>query len=391
LLLGQRSQGWDAQLLHIYELEGEAGHYVEMLRQGQVPLHGLGLDSPVIDPALARLSDGPLPHVGRLAERFRQLRPDIVHSWLDYTNVLAGVAALLAGVPLVVLSTRSSNPTHFPAFHCEWFRPWYQLLAGSARIRFINNSCAGARDYASWLAVSPNRVHVVRNGIDHRGFRAPRPEEVTALRQEFAIPASASIVASILRLSEEKQPLLLLEAVCRVMSQRPDVHAVIVGVGPLEAEVCRAIDDSPFARRFHLPGRRRDVATIIAASDLVLLTSRQEGTPNVLLEAQLLGRPVVATRVGGTPEAVLDGQTGILTEANDGKGLARAVLTLLADSRRRRVYGQAGIAFVRDRFGLERMVRETCQVYEAALSEADSDASMGDLSPAASSLEPSPI
>ena len=281
LLAAMARDGWDVGLLPTLDLSGDGGHYLPFLRQAGVPIHSLepmtGLGN---SPVAVRL-----PLFPQLFAAFRRQAPDVVHCWLDYNNVAAGVAAVLAGVPLVVLSTRSVNPTHFPPLYQPWFRPWYQLLADQPRARFINNSARGAADYADWIGVPAKSFRVIRNGIDPATVVRPGPEAVAAVRREASVPANAPLIAGVFRLSEEKQPLVFVEVVCRVMAARPDAHALVAGIGPLDSEVRRAVAASGFSERIHLLGRRQDVPAVLAAADLVLLTSRHEGTPNVLLEA----------------------------------------------------------------------------------------------------------
>ena len=111
-------------------------------------------------------------------------------------------------------------------------------------------------------------------------------------------------------------------------------------------------------------GRRSDIATVFTAATLVMLCSRQEGTPNVLLEAQSLGCPVVSTRAGGATETVLDRKTGFLVDVGDVAGLQAAAMELVTNDSLRTSMSEAGPEFVRNRFGLDRMIRETISIYE---------------------------
>jgi glycosyltransferase involved in cell wall biosynthesis len=164
-----------------------------------------------------------------------------------------------------------------------------------------------------------------------------------------------------MRLSEEKRPLVFAGTALGVCAQRACVSFALAGDGPLRDEV-RALA-SPLGDRFTTLGARSDAATVLAAADLVLLTSRAEGTPNVLLEAQMLGVPVVATRVGGVADAVDDGRTGILCAPDDASGLRDAVLQLLRDDMLRARLGAAGPAWVASRFSVDAMVNATDSLY----------------------------
>lgn len=119
--------------------------------------------------------------------------------------------------------------------------------------------------------------------------------------------------------------------------------------------------------RFQCLGLRSDVPAILAAAELAVLPTLREGLPNVILEAMAAGKPVVASRVGGVPELVVDGETGFLVPPRDPEALARGVLTLLGDPARAEAMGQAGRERVIRCFSLDRMVRETQQLYEELL------------------------
>ena len=153
------------------------------------------------------------------------------------------------------------------------------------------------------------------------------------------------------------------------MEKMPDIHAAIVGTGPYKDEMVDMVNNSKFKGNFHFLGRRNDIEIILSSADVLLLTSMIEGTPNVVLEAQLHGCPVVATRAGGTVDAVLDGETGILVETGDINALTSGLLELLQDDDKRRSYGKAGINFVKTQFNLDKMVDETLRLYQKAIKD----------------------
>jgi glycosyltransferase involved in cell wall biosynthesis len=158
--------------------------------------------------------------------------------------------------------------------------------------------------------------------------------------------------------------LVFLEVVRRVVTARPDVCAVIAGIGPMEPVMRDYVARHQLEGRVIFLGRRSDIATVFTAATLVMLCSRQEGTPNVLLEAQSLGCPVVSTRAGGATETVLDRKTGFLVDVGDVAGLQAAVMEVITNDGLRTSMSEAGPEFVRNRFGLDRMIRETISIYE---------------------------
>jgi glycosyltransferase involved in cell wall biosynthesis len=373
-------RGLEINVVTLFNLTGDSAHYVDLLRRTDIIPIVAGsrfdpkfekemLKTPGCVKFLDQLPEFLLPGTADIFGELLRDPPDILHSWLDHNNICAGVAGLLAGVPAIILSTRNVNPTHFPYLSHPFFKPWYQLLADSPRVHFINNSRAGAQDYADWLGVPVERFHVVLNGVDFDSLKYPNHHDIDRFRREIELPDGAPLVAGVFRLSDEKRPLVFAEVVRRAMLQLPHLHAVIAGVGPREADLRKAIADAGVSHRFHLLGRRTDIPVIMTAADVFLLTSQKEGTPNVLLEAQWFGCPVVATKAGGAADAVTHNETGLLVDVDDIDGLTTALVELLANPERCARLGKAGPDFVMSRFGIERMVDETLAVYQHALSQ----------------------
>jgi glycosyltransferase involved in cell wall biosynthesis len=205
----------------------------------------------------------------------------------------------------------------------------------------------------------------LRNGIDPLAFTPPSSGTRERLRAELGIPETAPVVGSVFRLYDEKQPLLWVETAALVAATRPDCHFVIVGTGPLRGAVLNRAREGGFAKRLHCLGASTETAKCLSLFDVFLLTSRFEGTPNVVLEASLAGVPVVATAAGGTAETIEDGVTGIVMHGGTAATIAARLLEVLDNAAWRAAAGAAGPAFVNRCFGLERMVRETLAVYGA--------------------------
>jgi glycosyltransferase involved in cell wall biosynthesis len=378
---GAVRRGWNMRVLISNQMVGDYTHYADLLHRVHVfpDSAGAHFDPRFLEAVhpiestlevLAKLPPFFLPWTVDLFGELLADPPDILHAWLDHTNVWGGAAGLLSDVPIIILSTRNVNPDHFPYLAQPAFKPWYQFLAASPGVHFINNSHPGARDYAEWLGLPVERFHVVRNGVDFSTVERAGAAEIQALRRELRLPTDARLVVGVFRLSQEKEPLTFAEVVARIMRRCGNLHAAVVGVGPYENQLREAIEKMRLTDRFQLLGRRKDVPVILSAADVVLLTSSKEGTPNVLLEAQWLGRPVVATKAGGASEAVAHDQTGLLVDVGDVDGLTAALGALLDDDERRRRLGEAGPRFIETHFALDRMVDETLGVYEVALEEA---------------------
>ncbi len=301
--------------------------------------------------------------IATYAREFYIRRPNVVHIWLDQMNVVAGLAALLVGVPRIILSCRSLSPANF-AFIQPYMRPIYLLLAKFSNVTFLNNSKAGSIDYKKWLGTTSLRIQIIRNGFDFSSL--PSPQELLNLRGKYrrhlGIPTAALVVGVIMRISEEKRPLLWLDIARQVTSFMPEVHFLIVGDGPMRQQV-EQVGKEVLQNRIHFPGHEKDNYMTIAAMDLFLMTSRIEGLPNVLLETQAVGVPPVAIDVGGVGEAMKNGESGWAIPTTDVSILCDKVVSLLVDKAALTKASHFGRKFALNEFGVKRMIDETLLAY----------------------------
>ncbi len=304
-----------------------------------------------------------LRDVSRYISTLKALNPLVVHLWLDEVNIKGGMAAVLTGVPRIVLGLRSLPPLNF-AFHQPYMRECYRWLARRPEVTLINNSSAGARAYEHWLGLERDSIRVLHNGFDfdpsvlgrHRASRA-------SFRDHHGLTDVAPVLGTVFRMSEEKRPLLWLEIAARVRARIPDVRFLMVGDGPLRTSVEARAQQPDLQGAVILTGHHRHPLAAIAAMDLFLLTSRAEGLPNVLVEAQAMGVPVVTMNVGGASETLSDQSTGWLLADDDPEDAARLIATLLSDRQRLALASSAAPVFVKNAFGIERMLDETLAVY----------------------------
>lgn len=303
----------------------------------------------------------------RLYRHLRTLRPTVVHAWQDTTAIETATAAALAGVPRILLAARSLRPDSHRRL-LPYLRPAYRDLLRLPWIQLTNNSQAGLDDYAVWLD-RPLTCPITPNALDGAALRrALAPDRSAALRRDLGLPVKAPVIGGIMRLTEEKRPLLWLRAMAALGRKLPEARFVLLGDGPMRPEVetvCRTLG---LADRAHLVGNHRDVVPWYGMMDALLLTSRVEGCPNVLLEAQAVGLPVVAPGVGGAPEAVDHGRSGwIVDPAPEGlvDRLAERLLHCLTDTAWRHQAATTGPAFVERRHGLEAALRATLNAYKA--------------------------
>lgn len=298
------------------------------------------------------------------AAEIRLRRPAVVHAWLDWSCVRGGLAAALAGTPRIILSGRNLNPTHF-ALYAAYMHPAYSVLSQLPSVCMINNSRAGAADYAGWLGLSAERIKVVRNALNFGEATRASDLAVKALHRSLGIPPGSRVIGSMFRFYKEKRPLLWIRTAAAIAQSAPDVHFVIFGDGKMRAKMEALRAESGLERRLHLPGLVDDVLTALSGIDLFLLTSFGEGTPNVALEAQHVGTPVLLTDAGGARECVQEGITGrVFYGADpDPAALAEAALDMLNDMSFRASALSSGPAFIGEAFSMKRLEADLANLY----------------------------
>ena len=305
-----------------------------------------------------------------LGRAIKDFRPEIVHCWSDFASAIGGLVATNLGVPGVVLGQRN-----VPAFrNIDGPEPYvcrdaYRLLARRANVIMLNNSLAGLIAYARWLDVPNDRIKVLYNGFMPSAFRIRGRTETEECRRQLGLPGNRPVVGTVMRFATEKDPILWLDTAAAIAAARPDSCFLLAGYGELEERIRHTIESLGLADRFVLLGAIEDVGLIYAALDVFLMTSRFEGSPNVLIEAQAAGMPVVAPNVGGVCETVLDGTTGIVVVDRRPSSLATAVLQILDDPSWPERAAIHGPVFASHRFGHQRMIDETIAVYDAAVDQ----------------------
>ncbi len=365
LALGMKRAGYDVRFVVYRKLLGVDAHYSHMLEEAGIPIIDLDSVRPrhfsvfaIDDPVLwkvfrAKIVDDIL-NLWRIVELLKQLKPKAVYVQLDEPNIYLCLAALIAEVPHVIPSFRNINPSHF-AYYRPWYRDAYRLIARSARVRLSGNSRLANQDYADWLGLDADQIACIPNALDDRLFPRPTEGDSVALRQELNISPDQRVILGVFRFAEEKNPLCFLRTVERVAKEIQPLRVLIVGVGRLAAMISQEIEARGLSGIVTVLGHRTDVNVLMSIADLLLLTSNHEGLPNVVLEAQLSGLPVVATDVGGTREALRTGESGILCRADDDRALAAASIAILTDRASAHRMAEAGAAFIRGKFGLAAM------------------------------------
>lgn len=332
------------------------------------------LATSAVRPALSAL--GFLPWstaeaVIKLTDQLRSMKPEVVHIWQDGLVYAAGLAALLAGVPRIVLSGRSTPPPDRRENYLVEYDVIYRSLLRAPGVMLSVNSRHAASRYAAWLDLDPERIAVIPNGV----ARAPCAADPVAETEFRAFDArtgpSALTLGAVMRLDEVKRPLLWIDAAASVLARVPNARCIVVGDGPFRAKAERRAEALGIAGRCLFAGRSTCVGYWLSKMDVLMLLSEHEGLPNALIEAQLAGVPVITSPAGGAPEALTPGITGLVTTPNPTpRDIADMIASLLEQPGRLKQMGASAEKWANDAFPIPRMLSNTLQVYAAA-GEAD--------------------
>ncbi len=295
----------------------------------------------------------------RLVRLLKREKVHIIHIHGQEAGIWGRIAAWIAGVPVVVYTPQTVD------IRQKRFQGLYYLierLLASVTDMLISVNEGDRLRLISEGIISPQKTTTIHNGIEVRDF--PVGVDIGTTKRNLGIESEGPVVAQIGRLSEQKGPLYLLEAAAQISQVRSDVTFLMVGEGPLRAQIEARAKELGLSNNLLLPGWRSDVPAIMSCVDVVVLPSLWEGLPYVVLEAMASAKPVVATAVNGCRELVRHGQTGLLVPPADSRALAEAVLTLLNDRETAVQMGEHARQLVEKSFSLDRMVGRVDAVYQ---------------------------
>lgn len=318
--------------------------------------------------------------VRRVAEIMRRHRTQIVHSFLFDAGMVARLAARRVGRPIVIGSERNSD------YRRSLLRTVCLKLTKGWHDAVISNSTAGKRHTVRTLGMDESCVHVVHNGVDTEEFQ---PTDRRAARRLIDLSDDDFVVGMVASFKPQKNHMMLLKVGRCIVDEMPNVQFVCIGdqlstgdSGTLSMKpgsgmhgntaeyrrgVAAAIEEYGLAGHIRLLGARTDVSLLYSACDLTVLTSRHEGTPNVVLESMACGVPVVVTDVSDNSSIVKHGSHGFVVPLDGVDEMAACVMELLNDPAKREAMGKAAREWVGRQFSMEALARKTVDVYEMLL------------------------
>lgn len=336
------------------------GDMLDLARQKEV--------TPVLLPALGReispLDD--LAALARMVSLIRAQRPDIVHTHMAKAGTVGRLAARICGVPLIV------HTYHGHVFH-GYFSPARTRLfltieraLGMATQRIITVG-EGQRDEIAGYRVAPrSKLVPIRLGLELDTFLQAEHRR-GELRSELGIERDTPLIGIVARLVPIKAHEVFFAAAQAVRARLARARFLVIGDGERRQELENLVARSGLSDAVHFLGWRRDLARVYADLDVVALSSRNEGSPVALIEALAAARPVVSTAVGGVPEVVIDGETGLTVPPDTPQALADALVRVLSDARLSSALGNAGRRHVYPRYDSSRLVDDVRRLYVSEL------------------------
>jgi glycosyltransferase involved in cell wall biosynthesis len=296
----------------------------------------------------------------RLARIARENGADILHCHNFGALYYGALAGFLARTPSVIYTA------HGPKFPGGTRRAWFQRLPLTDRIvavsEFVRESAIES------AGINPKKVVTIYNGIETERFLTPRKRPAEEIKRGIGIEKAGAVIGTVARLSPEKDHFTLLEAFGRLTKGSDNAFLVVVGDGEMLAALERRAGELGVRESVVFLGNRRDIPELLSVFDVFALSSKEEGLGITLLEAMGSGIPVIATRVGGIPEIVENGVTGLLVSPESPEQLADGITWLLEHREETRAIVKAGFQQIRTRFSVENMIRKYEGLYRDALS-----------------------
>jgi glycosyltransferase involved in cell wall biosynthesis len=354
-------RGGEQQTLYLLQGLRRRGYPVALFSAPGTPLFERARAEGLEPRPLMIRSEADVPAIIRLARGLRRLRPALLHMHTSHAHTIGVCAAALArsGIKRIV-----SRRVDFSIYRHSFFGlNRLKYAHGVDRYLAVSNV---VRDVLIEDGIRPELVGVVHSGVDPERFRDIRPVSREDLFREWGLPPGTPIVGAVGALVSHKGFEHLIDAAALVLGRREAAFAV-AGEGELREALERRVAARGIGARFRFLGFRSDIGEILHAFDAFAFPSIKEGLGTSVLDAFLLERPVVASRVGGIPEMVRHLENGLLVEPGDAAGLAAAIEEILAHPEEGRRMGAAGRRTALESFSVDSMVEKTIAAYHEVL------------------------
>ena len=295
----------------------------------------------------------------KLISVIRRIGPQVVHSFLPLATFMGALAGRVTGVPSIIVSRRAL------ATHQERYAILKPLdrIANALSHRVTVNSKAVWEDAVRRDHIDPSKLTLIYNGVDSAPFESVQSQRAV-VRRQLGIKNHEPVIIAVANLIPYKGHADLIRAAKQVIATIPECRFLLVGEDRgIQKELEGQVKAMGISERMMFLGQRNDIPQLLAASDLSILASHEEGFSNVVLESMAAGLPVVATDVGGNREAVLDGVTGWLVPPKDPETMAEKIIITLRDLSGAKIQGDQGRLRVKQLFTVEQMVDAHLKLY----------------------------
>jgi glycosyltransferase involved in cell wall biosynthesis len=351
------SEGWGGQELRVLaemQAHQSLGHRLSLLCPPNTRLAGeaeaLGIR--VFPHKIRQAWD--LKAVRRIKALIREAGVEILHTHSSVDSWAGALAARWDGTPVLVRTRHISVPVKRPRWNRLYYFPDAVITAGE-HIR---------RDLLRTHRIPPERIVSIPTGVDTRRF-FPRPPERT-LKKTLGLAEEALVITLVAVLRTQKRHEIIINAAREVLTVFPQARFLFVGEGPGRERIQKEIRARGLEAFFTLTGYRSDIPEILSLTDVGVISSKAEGIPQFLLQTMAMGKPVIATKVGGIPEIITSGGSGLLIPPEDPQALAGALRQVLSDPTAARRLGEEGRRLIERGHTLERMSAKVLQVYRRA-------------------------
>jgi glycosyltransferase involved in cell wall biosynthesis len=300
-----------------------------------------------------------------LTRLFRRLQPTIVHTHSSKAGILGRWAAWYARVPVIIHTIHGYGITPAQPPLLRRILILLERMTGWITTHWIAVAQADIEKGIEWRLFDRRQVSIVRPGIDPHPFQTGI-DEITrdALRTEFGVGPDEYLVGTVACLKPQKAPEDFVAVAKQVCEAIPNARFALIGDGDLRPKIESLIEVNGLQKRLYLAGWRRDISTVMKIFDVFLLTSHWEGLPRVLLEARTIGLPVVATRVGGVEEVIVEGRHGWLSHPGDVSGLSAHLIRVLQSRGSQSHERSPSVEALPKEFHLEEMVKQYESLYD---------------------------
>lgn len=354
---GKEWRGGQRQSLFLAKELKRRGLPFFFIVQPESPLHQKAREAELPVLPFKMRNEFDLPAILRLAWAMKRKKCLLVHFHDAHSVAVGSVAASLAKVPFRIITRRVDFPLK---------KNYFSRRKYMKNVDAIIAISEGVKKVLVEGGVDPENVEVISSGIDFSSFEEDSSALTSKdyLHREFSFAVDDYLVGIVAHLADHKGHQYLIQATKILKQQSPKIKTIIVGEGPLSMELDRQAKELDVEDIIFFLGFRKDIPKILSSLDLFVLSSHLEGMGSSILDAMASRLPVVATKVGGIPEVVIHGETGLLVPPRNPSALARAILMLYSDKTLASRLGQKGYELVHRKFSAEAMADKVVRLYE---------------------------